>query len=120
MSTAPSMRHQKILGALFYRFYDYLKDKPGEVYCAPFDLRLPTGDEKEEDIQTVVQPDILVRDPNKLNERGCQGAPDLIIEIVSLSTAPKDMKEKFFLYDRLLTYYQQCRYNLLKSCKEPV
>ncbi len=101
MSPAPTRRHQKILGALFYQFYDYLKDKPCKVYSAPFDVRLPEGDEKDEDVHTVVQADLLVVcDRNTLDENGCRGVPDLIVEIVSPSTASKDMKEKLSLYER--------------------
>ncbi|MEW6381383.1 MAG: Uma2 family endonuclease [bacterium] len=101
MSPAPSRRHQVILRELLGQFWSFLQDRPCEVYSAPFDVRLPKADEKDEDIQTVVQPDILVVcDRNKLDDRGCRGVPDLIIEIVSPYTASKDMKEKFSLYER--------------------
>jgi len=101
MSPSPSRRHQKILRELLGQFWSFLKGKECQVYNAPFDVRLPKTDEKDEDIQTVVQPDILVVcDPRKLDEKGCRGAPDLIIEIVSPSSASKDMKEKFALYER--------------------
>jgi Uma2 family endonuclease len=60
------------------------------------------GDEKDEDIDTVVQPDIVVVcDPGKLDERGCRGGPDLVIEIISPSTVRKDLKEKLNLYERV-------------------
>ncbi len=59
------------------------------------------GKEKEEEIRTVVQPDlVVVSDPKKLDEKGCVGAPDLIVEITSPSTAGKDLKEKLDLYER--------------------
>ena len=94
--------HQKISRELFSRFYDYLKDKNCEVYYSPFDVRLPIREEKDEDIKNVVQPDIVVIcDQSKLDERGCKGAPDLIIEIVSPSTAKQDLKDKFYLYERV-------------------
>jgi Uma2 family endonuclease len=68
---------------------------------APFDVRLPEENEKDEDIKTVVQPDIaLVCNHSKLDERGCKGAPDLVIEIVSPSTVKKDLKDKFLLYEK--------------------
>lgn len=101
MSPSPSRRHQEISRALFYQFYEYLKDKACEVYYAPFDVRLPKAQEEDEDIPTVVQPDILVVcDLHKLDEKGCKGVPDLIIEIVSPFSAVKDVKEKFTLYER--------------------
>lgn len=101
MSPAPSRFHQKISGALFNSIYNYLKDKSCEVYNAPFDVRLPEGKESEEDILTVVQPDIaVICDQSKLDDKGCKGSPDLIIEIVSPNTVAKDMKEKLALYER--------------------
>lgn len=101
MSPSPSRKHQVILRELLGQFWSFLQDRECEVYSAPFDVRLPKADEEDEDIQTVVQPDILVVcDRNKLDEKGCRGAPDLIIEIVSPYTASRDMKEKFSLYER--------------------
>jgi len=102
LMTSPSRTHQRILGQLFYQFFDYLKDKSCEVYMAPFDVRFPDGNEKdEENIKSVVQPDIVVVcDESKLDEKGCTGAPDLIIEIISTSTAQKDKLHKFNLYEK--------------------
>jgi hypothetical protein len=55
---------------------------------------------REEDILTVVQPDIsVVCDPTRLDEKGCLGAPDLIVEILSPATSRRDWKEKFSLYE---------------------
>ncbi len=80
---------------------NFLTDKSCEVYFAPFDVRLPQADEKDEDIDTVVQPDIVVVcNANKLDDKGCRVAPDLIIEILSPFTAPKDMKIKLSLYEK--------------------
>ncbi len=59
-----------------------LEGRNCEVYYAPFDVRLPEGDEEDHQIKTVVQPDLVVIcDPSKLDEKGCQGTPDLIMEI---------------------------------------
>lgn len=67
----------------------------------PFDVRLPQGDEPEEMVRTVVQPDLtVVCDHAKLDDKGCLGAPDLVIEILSPRTAAKDMKIKLDLYER--------------------
>jgi len=101
MSPAPSRRHQKISRDLEFQIVNFLVDKPCEVYDAPFDVRLPEADEQDEDIETVVQPDIVVVcDKSKLDDKGCRGAPDLIIEILSPFTAPKDMKIKLSLYEK--------------------
>ena len=101
MSPAPSRSHQKLSGELFVRIYNVLKDKRCDVYAAPFDVRLPNYSEaSDEEIFTVVQPDIVVVcDESKLDERGCMGAPDLIVEILSPYTAAKDLKIKRDLYE---------------------
>lgn len=102
MTPSPSRSHQEILVALLGKFYNFLEDKDCRVYVAPFDVRLPEGDENEEEIKTVVQPDlVVVCDRTKLDDKGCRGAPDLIVEITSPSTARKDLKEKFTLYERM-------------------
>ncbi|MBI4767598.1 MAG: Uma2 family endonuclease [Deltaproteobacteria bacterium] len=102
MTPSPSRTHQEILIALLTKFYNFLENKDCKVYVAPFDVRLPEGEEKEEEIKTVVQPDlVVVCDQNKLDDKGCLGAPDLIIEITSPSTARKDLKEKFTLYEKM-------------------
>ena len=102
MSPAPMRYHQELSGALFGEFRAYLKGKSCKVFHAPFDLRLPKSkdDQRDEQIYTVVQPDIVVVcDRSKLDRRGCLGAPDLIIEILSPVTAAKDVKDKFALYE---------------------
>ena len=78
------------------------RNKSGcEVYNAPFDVRFPkNGETDNEKIYTVVQPDIcVVCDPSKLDEAGCCGAPDMIVEIFSPSTGVRDTHEKFMLYE---------------------
>lgn len=101
MTPAPMREHQKISMIISTQIDRYLSGKKCEVYAAPFDVRLPSGNEKDENINTVVQPDIsVICDQKKLDDRGCKGAPDLIIEIISPSTASKDIKEKFALYEK--------------------
>jgi Uma2 family endonuclease len=67
-----------------------------------FNVRLPTdGETADDEIYNVVQPDIcVICDPAKLDERGCIGAPDLIVEVISFSTSKKDLNQKFFLYEK--------------------
>lgn len=101
MSPAPSSEHQAVSRELVVQFADYLRGKPCQVFYAPFDVRLPNGDEPDEDIQTVVQPDIvIICDKTKIDRRGCKGSPDLIVEIVSPYTIERDLKEKLELYER--------------------
>lgn len=101
MTPAPSRKHQEILGALYLQFAGYLKGKPCRVYLAPFDVRLPEGHEADDQIRTVVQPDlVVVCDRSKLDDHGCKGAPDLAIEITSPHTADKDDELKLALYEK--------------------
>lgn len=102
MTPAPSRIHQKILGDLHRQFSTYLLDKKCEVYAAPFDVVLPEESDEDSEIVTVVQPDlVVVCDEEKLDEKGCRGAPDLVVEILSPSTARRDLKEKLLLYERV-------------------
>lgn len=101
MSPAPNRNHQKISAILFNVLYTYFTKNGCEVYHAPFDVRFPESESgKDEETYTVVQPDICVFcDLSKLDEKGAVGAPDLIVEILSPSTAGKDVKEKRLLYE---------------------
>ncbi len=100
MSPAPSRAHQAVLGELFAHFREWLKDKPCQVYLAPFDVLLPAKPEQaEDDVDTVVQPDLSVFcDPDRLTDAGARGAPDLVVEILSPWTSKKDLNDKFSLY----------------------
>jgi Uma2 family endonuclease len=101
MSPAPTMRHQELLGRLHMIFANFLIGKPSRVFFAPFDVLLPQGEEADDDIDTVVQPDLLVYcNTSKLTKAGSRGAPDLIAEILSPSTSKKDQREKFDLFER--------------------
>ncbi len=102
MSPAPSTRHQLISGELFRQIADFLVGKKCNAFPAPFDVRLPgRAEQKDEEVDTVVQPDIVVVcDRKKLDDKGCRGAPDWIIEILSPGTAVKDLKIKQALYER--------------------
>jgi Uma2 family endonuclease len=101
MSPAPSRKHQEILVELGTTIANYLRGKPCKIYFAPFDVRLPVDQEKDEDITTVVQPDlVVVCDRSKLDDRGCRGAPDFVVEILSPSSAANDYIRKLALYER--------------------
>ena len=102
--SAPSRFHAEISGSIWEKFRAFIKKRKGDckVYFAPFDVRFPNnGETDNKKIYTVVQPDIcVICDPSKLDAKGCIGAPDLIVEVQSMSTAKKDMREKFDLYEK--------------------
>lgn len=101
MTPAPTPKHQEILGELFRFLANWLKGNSCRAYIAPFDVRLAEADVPDSRIDKVVQPDIsVVCDPQKIDDRGCLGAPDMIIEIISPSTLKKDMGVKLALYER--------------------
>jgi Uma2 family endonuclease len=101
MTPAPNTRHQSILGELHLQLGNALRGAPCRAFVAPFDVRLPRYDENATTASTVVQPDIaVICDPSQLDEHGAVGAPTLVIEIVSPSTASRDMREKRRVYER--------------------
>jgi len=102
MSPAPLVSHQRILMRLSLPIGNYLINKKCELFVAPFDVRL-TNKRKSainKSITSVVQPDLsIISDLDKLDTKGCVGAPDWIIEILSPGNTKKEMKEKFSLYE---------------------
>ncbi len=83
-AAAPRRKHQEICGKVFSQLHVLLEGQRCKVYAAPFDVRLPVQSKKNEDIFTVVQPDIsVICDAAKLDDAGCIGAPDLVVEILS-------------------------------------
>ncbi|MCM8594059.1 Uma2 family endonuclease [Accumulibacter sp.] len=101
MAPAPSVAHHEVLLAIARQAAAALDGSPCRVFVAPVDVRLPMADEADEDVDTVVQPDILaVCDPAKIDERGIRGAPDWIVEVLSPATAGHDQVLKRALYER--------------------
>ncbi len=102
MSPAPKRVHQEVSAVIFTKIRQFLRNSPCTAYAAPFDVLLPAlGEENEDDVTSVVQPDIsVICDTTKLTEAGCTGAPDWIIEIISPYTSKKDFDEKFKLYEK--------------------
>ncbi len=91
----PSRRHQELVGMLCTAFYMHVKGKKGacKVYPAPFAVYL------NKDNRTYLEPDlVIVCDPGKLDEKGCHGAPDMVVEIVSPSTRSRDYLLKLTRY----------------------
>ena len=103
---APSRRHQAISRELNGVFYNYFKKHPCEFFAAPFDVRLfdkVKTIKANKDVYTVIQPDIcIICDNAKLDEKGCKGAPDLIVEILSPGNSKKEMRTKKRLYEENL------------------
>ena len=96
---APNRLHQTVIRSLNTIFGIFFQSKSCEYYPAPFDVRLPVGIKKGK-YTTVVQPDLSVFcDPEKLDKRGAQGAPDLVVEILSPGNSRRDMKDKFEVYE---------------------
>ena len=101
MSLGQGMLHQSLLVELTAELRAYFKGKECRVLVAPFDVMLPYGDEPEDEIDTVVQPDIMVVcDKSKIQDNGIKGAPDVVFEILSPSTTKRDLDDKFKLYER--------------------
>lgn len=99
-SPAPGLSHARISGKLYYKLSGFLEGKKCEVFSAPFDVRFPGKSADDREIFTVLQPDIVVVcDASKLDERGCLGAPDMVIEILSPGNTLKEQKYKFDIYE---------------------
>ena len=89
--SAPSPIHQEISGNLQGALFVFLKNSKCKLYTAPFDVRFPQKGESQ--VYTVVQPDLcVVCDFEKIDSKGCVGAPDLVVEILSPGNSKKEMK----------------------------
>ncbi len=99
--SAPDTKHQVIAGNIFVSAKNFLNKQKCQVFSAPFDVRLPVKNRKKDnEVTTVVQPDIcIVCDETKIDTRGCCGAPDLVVEILSPGNSHKEVKLKFELYE---------------------
>lgn len=104
MSPAPSSGHQAISFYISMELGNFLKDKPCRAFAAPFDVFLPgEGEDREDRISTIVQPDIsVICDISRITGKGCVGAPDLVMEILSPYTSVRDLNIKFKLYEKSL------------------
>ena len=100
MSPAPNRNHQEISINLNGFLWTFFRKDLCKLYSAPFDVRLVKSKSNDEKVITVVQPDLcVICDENKLDEKGCNGAPDLIVEILSPGNSKKEMGIKFDLYE---------------------
>jgi Uma2 family endonuclease len=98
---SPTRLHQEIVAELSYQLTRALEGKPCRVYVAPFDIRLPKSTEEDDQVDTVVQPDVfIVSELQKLDARGMRGAPDWLAEVLSPSTSRHDKIVKIPVYER--------------------
>lgn len=127
MHATPSIAHQSVSGELFGQLRDFLKGKPCRVLSAPVTVRLDAKDDQSDD--TILEPDIIVVcDSSKLSKQSCDGAPDLVVEILSPSTAKNDKLVKFKKYEKagVREYWivdpdlQYAEVNLLRESKYDV
>ncbi|WP_253724349.1 Uma2 family endonuclease [Sporosarcina sp. HYO08] len=96
MTPAPTPLHQRIVGELFFMLRTHFGRNGCSVYVAPFDVQLDPADD-----YTIVQPDLSVFcNDNQVGEKRAKGAPELIVEVLSRSTALKDRNNKYNLYER--------------------
>jgi Uma2 family endonuclease len=95
MSPPPTSEHQHIVSTLNFYFFQFLKDKECRVFPAPFDVRLPnTTTDSNDKIINVVHPDLtVICYQSKIDDKGCKGSPDLVVEVVSGNSVTRDLHE---------------------------
>ncbi|MGG5253357.1 Uma2 family endonuclease [Neobacillus sp. SM06] len=100
MSPSPNLNHQFAVGELYYAFRSFFGNKDCFVAIAPFDVRFSENSDYE-NTKDILQPDIsVICNKNQLVKNGCLGAPTLVVEVLSPSTAQKDRNEKFKKYQQ--------------------
>ncbi|MBL8408194.1 MAG: Uma2 family endonuclease [Candidatus Accumulibacter sp.] len=101
MAPAPTLEHQEVAGEIYFQLRQALAGNTCRVFIAPLDVRFPKTEAADERIDTVLQPDVLVVcDLSRLDHRGVCGAPDLVVEVLSPSTASHDHVWKRRVYER--------------------
>lgn len=98
---APTTKHQVCIGDIFVALHQFLKGKQCRVFISPFDVRFPERSLADREVFTVLQPDIcVVCDESKIDGKGCIGAPDIVIEVLSPGNNKKDLNFKYEIYER--------------------
>ncbi len=98
LMSSPTTKHQVVLGDLFIQFSNFFKDKTCMPFMAPLDVKL---DERGNKSKNVVQPDLfVVCDRDKIKEKGIEGAPDFVLEILSKTNRYNDLIYKMNLYQK--------------------
>jgi Uma2 family endonuclease len=102
MTPAPSRKHQEISFNLSGILRNFIRNRNCKGFAAPSDVRFPKSRNSKSDTQvyTVLQPDLyIVCDLSKMDDRGCLGAPDMIIEIISPKNSQRDTRDKYKIYE---------------------
>ena len=100
MSPAPSRFHQGVSIRIAASLFNFLENRQCQVYAAPFDVRFTKESKADKDIYTVLQPDIcVICDRSKLDDRGCVGAPDIVVEILSPGNNKTELLHKYSVYE---------------------
>jgi len=100
MSPAPGSLHQRLVYRLSLKLGNYLTGKSCELFFAPFDVRLSRRSVDDREIITVVQPDLcIICDESKVDDKGCIGAPDIVVEILSPGNNKKELQNKYEVYE---------------------
>jgi len=98
--SAPARYHQQVSGSVYYFLFHYLRNSTCKVYAAPFDVRFFKESKADRDIYTVLQPDIcVICDLAKLDDKGCIGSPDIVVEILSPGNNRKELFNKYKVYE---------------------
>lgn len=98
--SGPARIHQQISIHISSLLFNFLLGKSCKVYAGPFDVRFYTGSIADKDIYTVLQPDIcVICDKSKLDDKGCIGAPDIVIEILSPGNNKVELFHKYGIYE---------------------
>ena len=100
MAPSPTSSHQATAVSLSSTIYQFFEDKSCVVFAAPYDVYLVKPGEDYKKARNILEPDVcVICDLSKIHEFGCVGAPDLVVEIISPSSAKKDLKLKYKLYE---------------------
>ena len=100
MSPSPASAHQVIKREISGQLWQFLKGKKCQVFSAPLNVRFPGKSIEDKDILTVLQPDLfVVCDPDKIDKKGCLGALDIVIEILSPLNSEKELKFRYAVYE---------------------
>jgi Uma2 family endonuclease len=98
--SAPTTKHQICTGDIFVELHQFLKGKACRVFISPFDVRFPGSSLADQEVFTVLQPDVcVVCDDQKIDGKGCIGAPDIVVEVLSPGNNKKDLDFKFKVYE---------------------
>ncbi|MDP3467902.1 MAG: Uma2 family endonuclease [Daejeonella sp.] len=96
----PARIHQQVSIHISSIIYNFLLGKPCKIYTAPFDVRFYKASKADKDIYTVLQPDIcVICDGTKLDDKGCIGAPDIVVEILSPGNNKMELLYKYGIYE---------------------